>query len=61
MPKSNTELSDDAKNATIDRSEFDAVMKKLVNAKPITREQVAAKIKGEGRAASHAVKRSGQR
>lgn len=61
MPNSSTEVSADAKNATIDRAEFDAVMKKLVNAKPITRDQVAQKIKREGRAASHAVKRSGQR
>ncbi len=61
MPKSSNEVSDDAKNATIDRAQFDAVMKRLVNAKPITRDQVAAKIKREGRAVSHVVKRSGQR
>jgi hypothetical protein len=55
------EISRAAKNATIDRTTFDAVMRKLVNAKPITRDQVAAKIKSERRAASPVVKRSGQR
>jgi len=55
-------VSTEAKNATIDRSEFDAVMKKLLEAKrPITKDEISARVARRHRAASHAGKRSGQR
>jgi hypothetical protein len=54
-------LSEEASNATIDRTEFDAVMKKLIGSKPITKEQIAAKVRREGRDFSSVVRRSGQR
>lgn len=61
MPKSSTKLSSDARNATIERSEFDAVMTKLLQAKrPITKQEISANVK-RGRAVSSVAKRSGQR
>jgi hypothetical protein len=51
-------LSDEATNATIDRTEFDAVMKKLIGSKPITKEQIAAKVRREGRDFSSVARRS---
>jgi len=57
-------ISDEARNVLIDRTEFDAVMGKLLQAKrPITKEEIAerVRIRRSARAASHAGKRSGQR
>ncbi len=40
------EVSETAKNATIDRAKFDATMKKLLEAKrPITKAEIARKVK----------------
>jgi hypothetical protein len=65
------EISDAAKNATIDRAEFDATMKKLLEAKrPITKAEIARKVKAFGatrpsradvRGPSHVGKRSDPR
>ena len=58
------DISDEAMNAAIDRSEFDAVMKKLLGAKrPISKEEIAerVRVRRSARGVSHAGKRSGQR
>ena len=53
------DLSESAKNATIDRTEFDATMKKLLAAKrPISKDQISAKVKIWGPAVSREGKRS---
>lgn len=52
------QLSEAAKNAEIDRGEFDSVMKKLLQAKrPTAKDEIAKRPS----AASHAGKRSDQR
>ena len=54
----NTKLSDAAENATIDRKDFDAALKKLLRAKaPITKAEISRKVKS----ASSEVKHSAQR
>lgn len=58
--RNDPKLSEAAQNATIERSEFDAVMKKLLRAKPITKQNVSTRIKNARRGFSSAAKRSGQ-
>jgi hypothetical protein len=54
-------LSENARNATIDRAEFDAVMGKLLNTgPPITKQEIAARVKRVGHV-SRVGKRSDQR
>jgi hypothetical protein len=58
------DLSDNAKNATIDRAAFDALLGKLLHAKPITKAEIALKVKMQGHSRpspSSGEKRSGQR
>lgn len=57
----NKNISEEAKNTTIDRTEFDAIMKKLIGTKPITKQGIAAKVRREGRDVSFAGRRSVQR
>ena len=53
------ERTKDADNPEIDRTEFDAVMKKLLTAKrPISKDQISAKVKIWGPAVSRGGKRS---
>lgn len=53
-------VSAEAKNATIESAEFDAVMGKLLQAnRPITKREISERVRKGG--ASHAVTRSGQR
>jgi hypothetical protein len=56
-------MSEDARNATIERAEFDAAMNRLLRAKrPITKQEVSDRIKRPGRiSSSSSVKRSDQR
>lgn len=51
------QISEEAGNPTIDRAEFDAVMKTLIHSKPISKDGISAKIKREGRVVSRAEKR----
>jgi predicted transcriptional regulator len=56
--KKTGDLSDEAKNATIDRQDFNAAMKKLLQVKrPITKQEIAEKISRERHSSSHVVKR----
>lgn len=49
MPKPN-DLTDAAKNATIERSVFDAALKKILEAKrPITKAEISQQIKNRKR------------
>lgn len=51
-------MSEDAKNVTLERSDFDATMQKLLAAKrPITKREISAKIRREGHGSSNAAKR----
>jgi hypothetical protein len=64
MPKSKAVLTrtPEADNPAIDRAEFDATMKKLLAAKrPITKDQISARVKVWGPAVSRGVKRSDRR
>lgn len=56
-------MSPDALNATIERSEFDAVMQKLLKSgKPISKDRISArsKLRGFGSSVSRAAKPKGQ-
>jgi hypothetical protein len=57
-------LSDNAKNATIEREEFNALIGKLLTAKPITKAEISRKVKRQGHSRpspSSSGKRSDQR
>jgi hypothetical protein len=57
--KESREPSDEANNATIDRAEFDSVMQKLLRSKrPITKQEIAERIKLRGRSVLRERKRS---
>jgi hypothetical protein len=45
-----TEISDAAKNATIDRKDFDAALQKMLALKPLPTKAVSRKIALKGRA-----------
>lgn len=49
------EPSDEAKNATIDRADFDAALKKLIQAKPTSTDAISRKVKLRGRARSSSI------
>ncbi|HUA87322.1 MAG TPA: hypothetical protein VMB85_25875 [Bryobacteraceae bacterium] len=55
------EISESAKQATIDRAGFDAIMKKLLQAKrPITKQEISEHIKRFGSSSWRGAKPKGQ-